>query len=143
MSTRWARQQESQSMVALQTPATGVSKDRLLRRNPFIGELTSRAFRLLESVKAQGAKHLRGLCELNVPVSDDLHPISPRIEEVEPPSRQYFDSHLRKPTADGVEIVDDQSEVTLLVRALCSFPRQCDELVTHVDERHVRAPAPQ
>ena len=79
---------------------------------------------------------------MDVRVLDDLHPVAPRIAEVESPPGKDLDSGLLEGGANGRPVVDDEPEVARRVIRLGSPLRERDELVAAVDEGHSRHPAP-
>src|SRR6185312_11260194 len=72
--------------------------------------------------------------ELNVVVADDLHAVSPRVEEIEEPARQRLDARRCQRRANGFLVIDDEAEVSTLVGGLGPTLLQREELVTQVEE---------
>ena len=81
------------------------------------------------------AQDVRGLGELDVRVADDLDAVAPRVEEVEKRTRQRLDAGVGERGADGLLVVDDESDVTAVVGRLAAALLQREELVAQVDER--------
>jgi hypothetical protein len=101
-------------------------------------ELVEGLLGLLEPFELHAANDGRGLRELDVPVADDLDPVSPRIEEVEPAAREDLDASLFQNAAYLRLVVDDEPEVASLVRRLSASFGQREKLVPHVQEGHPR-----
>src|SRR5436190_6401472 len=111
---------------------------------PLARELILRGGRLLEPVVTHTAQDRGRLGELDLVVLDDLEPIAPGIEEVEPAAGEDLHAGLLQRRADGGLVVDHQPEVPVLVRRLGTVGRERDELVAEVDEGHPRFdPAPE
>jgi hypothetical protein len=96
--------------------------------------------RLLERLDAQRAAHARRALELDVAVADDLEAVAPRVAEVEAlrAAAQHVEPLPPHGLARGVDVVDDEAKVAVVVRRLGATLRQRDELIAHVDERHPR-----
>src|SRR5579872_1399091 len=107
----------------------------------FLAQLAERLLRLLERVETHAPQHLAGLRELDVAVVDDLDVIAPWVVEAQVRRARDRDVGLGERRAHAFLVVDDETEVTRAVLRLRASARQGDELVAHVDERHLRSGA--
>src|SRR6185312_4240909 len=81
--------------------------------------------------------------ELNVFVADDLHAVSPGVEEIEERARQRLDACGRQRCTDSILVVDHEPEVSALVGRLGPTLLQREKLVAEVDESRSFARAAQ
>ena len=65
--------------------------------------------------------------------------IAPGVVEVERPRALHIDVRIRQGCSYALLVVDDKAEVPGLIGGLTAPRREGDELVSHVDERHVVA----
>src|SRR5438270_3820605 len=103
---------------------------------PLGAQLLDCPLALAQPVELHSAEDLGRLAELDVGVGDDLHVVAPGICEVERAGRLHGNPHLAQALAHGLLVIDDQAEVSRLVRRLRAAGGEGDELVAHVDERH-------
>src|SRR3954453_979495 len=111
-----------------------------------VGDLGLRGVGLLHAVDAELAAHPVGALELDVAVANDLEAVAPRVAEVEAlpaPAAEQLQALALDRGPRGVDVVDDEPEVALLVGRLASPFGDGDELVAHVDERHAAHPPAQ
>ncbi len=105
-----------------------------------VAQLLQRRLALLD-LDPHPTQDLRRLRELDLGVGDDLHLVSPRVEE------RVAAEDLRARFACGRDhrrlIVDDEPEVAGRIRALGPSFGEREELVAHVDEGHPVHPAAQ
>ena len=73
--------------------------------------------------EAHSTDHGRGLGELDVAIVDDLNLVAPRVEEVEPRARQDLDRVRLEDCSGRGLVIDDETEVSSLVRRLTSVLR--------------------
>jgi hypothetical protein len=78
---------------------------------------------------------VRCLAKPYVSVLADLDPIPPRIVEVELLLARDVDPFARKRGSDGVEVVDDDPEVTVGIPAVVTTLEQSEHLVAEIDPR--------
>ena len=91
----------------------------------------------LPELEAHAAQYRSSLRELNLVVLHDLDEISPGVEEIEAPARQNLDAgRLERPPC-RLPVVYDQSEMAVVVRLLLPAAGESDELISHIDERHL------
>ena len=81
------------------------------------------------------------LGELDGLVTDDFHPVSPRVEKIEKSTGQRFDARLRQGMTDSVLVIDHQPEMTVLVSGMGATLLQSQELIAQIDESRGLAPA--
>src|SRR5262245_45332851 len=99
----------------------------------FFLELLDGVRSLLEIASPHTLEHVRGLGELDVVIGHDFDPVAPGIAEIEPLvdtlEAKFFQSSTHRLT-----VIDDKTEVTLVVGPLGLAEAQLNKLVTHVDE---------
>ena len=99
------------------------------------------AYSLFSSSSPHPTQDLGGLRELDLRVGDDLHLVSPRVEERV--AAEDLHARLARRREHRRLIVDDEPEVAGRIRALGPSFGEREELVAHVDEGHPVHPAAQ
>lgn len=90
----------------------------------------------LGQMKAHAAQNIRCFGELQITVLNNLDPVAPWIEEVEELAIQHLGAGLDCEVARSAPIVDDKSEMPILIRTLMASPAQSNELIAHIDKCH-------
>src|SRR5438552_5517244 len=68
--------------------------------------------------QTHATQDVRRLSELDVVVADDLYTVAPRIEEIEKLTGQRVHPGLGQSPADGLFVIDNESEMTAVVGGL-------------------------
>ena len=84
--------------------------------------------------QAHAVQNVRGLGELDVVIADDLDAIAPWIQEIKKASGQRLNSRCGEGLAYRLLVIDDQPEMTAIVRSLSAALLQGKELIAEIDE---------
>jgi hypothetical protein len=98
-------------------------------------ELFERLFGLGQ-VKAHAAQNIRCFGELQIAVLDHLDPVTPGVEEVEKISIQHFGARFDREITHSTPIIDDKTEMPILIRTLMASSAQSNELIAQIDKCH-------
>jgi hypothetical protein len=88
----------------------------------------------LLQIKAHRAQNLWRFRKLQVGIFDDLHAISPRVEEIKEASLEKFCARSLGELAHGRAIVHDEAEVPVRVSMRSRRFGQRNELIAHINE---------
>src|ERR671925_2114814 len=111
-------------------------------RHAFFLQLFDGARSFFQEAHAHTFEHVRRLSELNVVIGNDFDPIAPRVAEIQALVDALNAEFFERPS-NRLPVIDDKTEMALVIRTLRLAETQLDELIAEIDEGVVIALAAQ
>jgi hypothetical protein len=107
--------------------------------HPLVSQLLSGAVALIQVIEAHAMQNIRSIRELNRSIVNNLDAISPRVTKVEERPRNLINARRLERPPSGFLIVNNETEMTTVIRWLFASLLQGYELIAEIDEGHILA----